>query len=251
MRYANNWYICNSVCKGIDMKHIARYISSVVVAAMASAMVVACGGPSREVAFQDDIDSLSYVIGMNLAYNIMEMDTTLRADKIVEGVRDVLAREPRMTLEEGKFFLLSYMNYSVYERVKKYENQYLDDLAASDKKIERTRTGLTYKVAELGDMGNTASHSRDTVAIIYTARTMAGQEVDPISERPDTLRTTLTKLMDGVQEGVRLVGQGGKITLWIPSSLAYGAAGDEQKGIKPNEMLEYEVEIVEVKRRRR
>ncbi len=218
--------------------------------AMAVAMV-ACGGSSREVAFQDSTDSLSYVIGMNIAYNIMEMDSTLRAEKIVEGIRDVLGSEPKMTLEDGKFFLLSYMNYDVYERVKKYENQYLDDLAASDKKIERTRTGLTYKVAALGDMGNVAAHSRDTVSIIYTARTMSGEEVDPVSERPDTLRTTLTKLMSGLQEGIRLIGQGGKITLWIPSNLAYGAAGDEQKGIKPNEMLEYEVEIVEVKHRRR
>ena len=47
------------------------------------------------------------------------------------------------------------------------------------------------------------------------------------------------------------MGQGGKVTLWMPSSLAYGADGDQEKNIKPNEMLEYEVEIVEVKRRRR
>jgi FKBP-type peptidyl-prolyl cis-trans isomerase len=86
---------------------------------------------------------------------------------------------------------------------------------------------------------------------MYTAKNMSGVEVDPIAERPDTLRTTLNKLKVGLQEGVKLVGQGGKITLWIPSNLAYGPAGDEQKGIKPNEMLEYEVEILEVKRRRR
>lgn len=222
-----------------------------VVAAAAAVMTFACGASSVETTFQDGADSLSYVVGMNIAYNIMQMDSTLRADKIIEGVRDVLDGEPKMTLEEGKFFLLAYMNYDVYERVKKYENQYLDDLAASDKKIERTRTGLTYKVAALGDMNNTASHSRDTVAIMYTAKNMSGVEVDPVSERPDTLRTTLNKLKTGLQEGVKLIGQGGKITLWIPSNLAYGPAGDEQKGIKPNEMLEYEVEILEVKRRRR
>jgi FKBP-type peptidyl-prolyl cis-trans isomerase len=80
---------------------------------------------------------------------------------------------------------------------------------------------------------------------------MAGKEVDPISERPDTLRTALMKFNSGLNEVLKLVGQGGKITLWMPSSLAYGPAGDEEKGIKPNEMLCYEVEIVEVKRRRR
>ena len=80
---------------------------------------------------------------------------------------------------------------------------------------------------------------------------MSGVEVDPVSERADTLRTTLVKLNDGLAEGVKLVGQGGKITLWMPSNLAYGAAGAEDKGIKPNEMLCYEVEIVEVVKRRR
>jgi FKBP-type peptidyl-prolyl cis-trans isomerase len=49
---------------------------------------------------------------------------------------------------------------------------------------------------------------------------------------------------------VTLVGEGGSVTLWIPSSQAYGSAGDADKGIKANEMLRYEVNIIEVKHRR-
>ncbi|MBO7195049.1 MAG: FKBP-type peptidyl-prolyl cis-trans isomerase [Alistipes sp.] len=224
---------------------------STIIVGLVALVIVACGGPSRSGKLQDSADSLSYIIGMNIAYNIMEMDSTLKASQIMAGISDVMAGEPKISLEDGKFYLLSYMNYDVYDRVKKYENQYLEDLANSDKNIVRTRTGLTYRVNELGDMGNTASHPRDTVAIMYTAKTLAGAEVDALANRPDTLRTTLTKLIDGLEEGVKLVGQGGKITLWMPSTLAYGAQGDEQKNIKPNEMLEYEVEIIEVKRRRR
>lgn len=224
---------------------------STIIVGLVALVIVACGGPSRSGKLQDSADSLSYIIGMNIAYNIMEMDSTLKASQIMAGISDVMAGEPKISLEDGKFYLLSYMNYDVYDRVKKYENQYLEDLANSDKNIVRTRTGLTYRVNELGDMGNTASHPRDTVAIMYTAKTLAGAEVDALANRPDTLRTTLTKLINGLEEGVKLVGQGGKITLWIPSTLAYGAQGDEQKNIKPNEMLEYEVEIIEVKRRRR
>ena len=55
---------------------------------------------------------------------------------------------------------------------------------------------------------------------------------------------------DGLKEGVKLVGPGGAITLWIPSAMAYGAEGDKEKGIGANEMLRYEVNIVEVKRYR-
>jgi FKBP-type peptidyl-prolyl cis-trans isomerase len=49
---------------------------------------------------------------------------------------------------------------------------------------------------------------------------------------------------------MKLIGEGGKISLWLPSSMAYGSAGDSEKGIKPNEMLRYDVQIVEVKKRR-
>lgn len=214
-------------------------------------LAVACGGASSSRRLADSADSLSYVIGMNIAYNIMQMDSTLRPEMVMAGVEDAMLGQEKISLEDGKLYLLSYMNYDVYERVSKYEDQYLTDLAASDASINRTRTGLTYKVGELGNMSNTANHPRDTVAFTYTVRTMAGVEVDPASERPDTLRTTLMKLPDGLSEGVKLVGQGGTVTLWIPSKLAYGPAGDSEKGIKPNEMLQYEVQIVEVKRRRR
>lgn len=222
------------------------------VAFVAAIAMVACGGKTGGSGkLEDSADSLSYVMGMNIAYNLMQMDSTLRADAVVAAISDVMSGKPKMTLEDGKFFLLSYMNYDVYERVRKYEEQYLEDLAASGEDIIRTRTGLTYKVGELGNMSNTATHPRDTVTIRYTAYNMAGKEVDLAAERADSVRTTLAKLQNGMAEGVKLVGQGGKITLWMPSELAYGPAGDEQKGIKPNEMLRYEVEIVEVKRRRR
>ena len=169
---------------------------STIIVGLVALVIVACGGPSRSGKLQDSADSLSYIIGMNIAYNIMEMDSTLKASQIMAGISDVMAGEPKISLEDGKFYLLSYMNYDVYDRVKKYENQYLEDLANSDKNIVRTRTGLTYRVNELGDMGNTASHPRDTVAIMYTAKTLAGAEVDALANRPDTLRTTLTKLID-------------------------------------------------------
>ena len=166
------------------------------------------------------------------------------------GIEDVLKGREQMSFEDGRMYLLSYMNYDVYERVRKYEEQYLKDLAASDNAIVRANSGLTYKVGELGDMGLTINSDRDTVAFTYRVTNMAGKEVDRAEQRADTLRTQVGRLQSGLKEGVKLIGQGGKITLWIPSSMAYGSQGDEQKEIEPNEMLRYELNIVEVKRRR-
>lgn len=212
--------------------------------------VASCGGRGGSVSLTDSRDSLSYVVGMNIAYNIMQMDSTINADAVITAIDETLRGRERFSLEEGKTYLLSYINYDVYERVRGYEEQYLNDLAASDGDVVRTPNGLTYKVATLGDMNQTISTDRDTIAFTYRATNLAGEEVDPASERADTLRTRVDQLVPGLRDGVRLVGQGGSLTLWLPSSMAYGSAGDSEKGIKSNEMLRYDVQIVEVKHRR-
>ena len=230
---------------------MSRHSIVICVFAVASLLVAACGGNAkRTFKLEDSADSLSYVVGMNIAYNIMQMDTTMRADAVMAGIEDVLKGTELMSFDDGRMFLLSYMNYDVYERVRNYEEQYLADLAASDNAVVRANSGLTYKVGELGDMGQMINSDRDTVAFTYRVTNMAGKEVDRAEERADTLRTPVGRLQDGLREGVKLIGQGGKITLWIPSSMAYGSQGDEQKEIEPNEMLRYELNIVEVKRRR-
>lgn len=230
---------------------MSRHSIVICVFAVASLLVAACGGNAkRNFKLEDSADSLSYVVGMNIAYNIMQMDSTMRADAVMAGIEDVLKGTELMSFDDGRMFLLSYMNYDVYERVRKFEEQYLSDLAASDNAVVRANSGLTYKVGELGDMGQMINSDRDTVAFTYRVTNMAGKEVDRAEERADTLRTQVGRLQDGLREGVKLIGQGGKITLWIPSSMAYGSQGDEQKEIEPNEMLRYELNIVEVKRRR-
>lgn len=235
------------------MRLISQITSTILCIGIAVALLSCSGskGSSTTKQLADQTDSLSYVIGMNIAYNIMKMDSTIRPEAVIKGLDDALNGKELLTLEDARTYFLAYMNYDVYERVRKYEEQYLSDLVAGDNKVVRTRTGLTYKVEELGDMNNTLSNDRDTVAITYRASRISGEEVDLATNRDDTLRVVVNKLIPGLREGVKLVGQGGKLTLWVPSSLAYGSIGNNEKGIKPNELLRYEVNIVEVKRRRR
>lgn len=227
------------------------YLYTAVAAVCLSALsaAVSCGRDGG-LTLGDETDSLSYVVGMNIAYNIMEMDSTLRADVICAAIGDALAGKEMITAEQAKTYFLAYMNYGAYERVRSYEERYLSDLEQSDRDIVRTRSGLTYKVEELGDMNLTASSDRDTVAIRYRAETLDGELVYSSYERGDTLRAPVHRLIEGLGEGVQLVGQGGKLTMWLPSALGYGAVGNEELGVKPNQMLRYEVEVVEVKRRR-
>jgi FKBP-type peptidyl-prolyl cis-trans isomerase FkpA len=59
---------------------------------------------------------------------------------------------------------------------------------------------------------------------------------------------TLGRAIPGFDEGLQLIGKGGKITLIIPSKLAYGEAGMPQGGISPYTPLVFEVELSDIKK---
>ena len=103
------------------------------------AALSACGGGKQAApTMQNDQDSMSYVVGMNIAYNILEMDSTINREVLLMGIEDVLTERAKMSQEEAKEYFLIYMNYGVYERVREYEDKYLNDLVATDT-IERPR----------------------------------------------------------------------------------------------------------------
>ena len=55
----------------------------------------------------------------------------------------------------------------------------------------------------------------------------------------------LNRVIPGWTEGMKLVGEGGKITLVIPSNLAYGERGPQTIG--PNSTLVFDVDLLEVR----
>ena len=128
-----------------------------------------------------------------------------------------------------------------------YEEQFLEDFRKSNRSYAKTDTGLTYEVLEIGDESKTPRSDRDTVAIRFVAKTVDGKVVESSYERGDTTRTAVGDLMPGLRQSVRLVGEGGRMNVWIPSRLAYGAEGDKKLGVVPNATLFYEIELVDVR----
>ena len=198
---------------------------------------------------QSSADSMSYVMGMNLGRNLMGIDSMLNVDMVCEGLRDTYKGSEKLTDEEARMAYLKYMNYDNYERIKEFETQYLAEIRRRDRKFVATNSGLTYKVVELGDLKQTVRTNRDTMVVRYRALNMAGGVVDTTYLRGDTLRIVAGGVPKGMLEATKLIGKGGHIEAWLPSTLGYGADGCDSLGIGPNTILYYELWLVDVVRR--
>jgi FKBP-type peptidyl-prolyl cis-trans isomerase len=86
-----------------------------------------------------------------------------------------------------------------------------------------------------------------TVLVHYTGTLEDGTEFDSSRTR-EPLTVTLGQggLIAGFEEGLFGMKVGGIRKLTIPPDLGYGAAGNPDAGIPPNEDIIFEVEIMEV-----
>ena len=113
--------------------------------------------------------------------------------------------------------------------------QYLSSANISATKDER---GFYYTIrnAGSGDKPNPCS----TVKVAYKGRLTTGEEFDS----SDGVEFSLDDLIAGWQAGIPLIAPGGSITLYLPPSLAYGDA--EQQDIPANSILVFEIDLKSV-----
>lgn len=212
--------------------------------------VLVAGGCSKKsgggVKLRTDTDSVAYVIGMNIGMNLWRMDSTINVNAVCEGIRDAMRKSPKLTQAEARTFYLRYLTWTLPEKARAYEEQFLADIAKSNRSYARTASGVTYTVKEVGDQEQLPSADRDSLTLRWLIRTADGEQVYSSYERGDTLRVALGDLRRGVKESVKLIGRGGRINAWMPAAAAYGAEGDKELGIAPNTTLYYEIELLGV-----
>jgi FKBP-type peptidyl-prolyl cis-trans isomerase len=231
------------------MSNMKKILSALVITTIMG--MVSCKSDNKVVTeepiMETSADSMSYAYGMELGRMLKSIDPALNIDLVCMGISDMYSGEPKLKDDEARYAVLKYMHYDNYERVKKYEDQYLAELRATDKEYYATTSGLTYKIRKMGDTQRGPKVSRDTIRMTYRVLDVT-RVVDTTYYRNDTLRMAFGDMPKGVQEAARLVGRGGHIEAWVPSALAFGSAGCDSLGVEPNTMLYYELKIIDVER---
>ncbi len=219
-----------------------RIVSILIVVLFFGTMSISCHRDSAKLGGESD--TLSYVIGLNVGHSLMEMDSTLNVEVICAAIRDVYNGTPKMSLAEARDYYLAEKTYFVHEKAQAHQERYLTDLSKRDRKYVRTRSGVTYKILTLGDQSHSGSMSaRDTVKIAFKLTDEQGRVI----VEADTLRDSYRNLLKGLQEVVKLAGEGAHFNAWLPSKTAYDVKGNEELGIGANTMLNYDVEVLDIK----
>lgn len=114
-------------------------------------------------------------------------------------------------------------------------DQYIAD---NNLTVEDGDLGMRYIIVEPG--GAAKPMPTAEVMVRYEGRQTNDEIFDQTVDDPRRFR--LDRLIRGWQLGIALLGEGGKITLFLPSSLAYGPSGIGE--ICPNSELIFDVELV-------
>lgn len=126
----------------------------------------------------------------------------------------------------------------------KVGKQFIADQQAENPEVKVTESGLGYLIQVPGE-GDKPSET-STVEVNYTGKLIDGTVFDTTEGR-GTASFNLQGVVPGFREGIMLLGKGGKATLYIPGNLAYGVNGQPQAGIGPNQLLIFDVEVLDIK----
>ncbi len=201
-----------------------------------------------------DTDKIAYAEGAGIATQVARRG--MMPDQVLKAIQDKKAGTPPPYTDEEMAAANAEAQRFLQER---QQQQQQATAQASEGNLEKgkafltenagkegvmtTISGLQYQVIEKGEGDKPVA--TDTVKVHYTGRLLDGTVFDSSVERGEPVEFPLNRVIPGWTEGLQLMSPGAKYRFWIPSALAYGEQGPPAIG--PNQVLDFEVELIEVK----
>ena len=229
--------------------------------ASAAVLMVACGTPAAEGSKETKAllpsksltDSTSYLIGINFGSWIKGNNFgEINYDQMLKGMKDFINAkgnmqdstffkqfkvDPNEMQEVLDGFLAKRRAYTAALNTEKGENFIAKFL--KEEGAQQTESGLAYQIIEPGNDKKAVS-DQDTVWVDYKGTLLD----DTVFDENKDVNFTLNRVITGWAEGLKLIGEGGRVKLVIPGELAYGERGN--RGIEPNSTLVFDVTLNKV-----
>jgi len=197
-------------------------------------------------------DKISYAFGVNLAREMKRQKNDVNVDLLVKAMTDALADKQLVMTDEEVTAILKKLEEEekqdyeharrmVGEKNRRAAEEFFAENAKKDG-IVTLPSGLQYKILKKGEGKLPALD--DKIVCEYRGTLLDGREFDSSAKRGHALTLPVKGIMAGWTQALQMMPVGSKWQLFIPSQLAYGEK--IVKGIGPNAMLIFEVELLSI-----
>ena len=229
-------------------------------AALVAVFAISCGSNKSNVKVDaelpsaSEVDSVSYLIGINVGSFIKNFADDLNEIDMAQfkkGMNDFLNAEGSPYDPEfgAQFDIDPNQMNQIFNAFVAKKNNYKAAVNAAEGKaflaknakradVDTTASGLQYTIIAEG--AGEKITPMDTVWVNYKGTLLDGTVFD----ENDSTQFIANRVIRGWTEGLGLLGEGGKATLYIPAELAYGSRGNQ--AIAPNSTLIFDVEVLKV-----
>ena len=191
------------------------------------------------------VDSVSMAFGELMAYQLKQVKGfEINKSAFDAGFTKSFNAEEvtEADMQAASSYIQNYMMNVVPAKVSSSMTEYVDTKLATNKDLTKTESGIYYQIENAGDLKKMPT-AESTVKVNYRGTTIDGKEFDSSYSRNEPLEIPLSGVIKGWTEGMQLIGEGGKIKLYIPSELAYGS---NPQSPLANQLLIFEVELLEI-----
>lgn len=215
------------------------------------------GGETRT-RLRTQLDSISYAYGVSIGKSLKDANITLNNDLVAKGLSDFQQNILLMEKDEvGE--LLAILQKNAYlaeqERISKIAKKNHDEEAPffeanmKKKNITTTLSGLQYEIIAKGNTVESPPTMADSVIFNFEGRFLDGTKFESTYDVGVPAVFAMGDLIQGWQEGLRLIRPGDAIMLYIPSKLAFGEEGSQS--IEPNKGLIFRIDLLRIIRPKR
>ena len=203
--------------------------------------------------FFNQVDSMSYALGMNVGSGLTKNLKTLPDGKVnldvfLKALTGSLKGDSLLLKDEFAYeFLNKYFTAAKLKEVEVKKSAGEKFLAENKLKegIKTTESGLQYQVLVAAD--GPKPKATDSVEVHYQGFLLDGTKFDSSVDRGESITFLLNQVIPGWTEGVQLMSVGSKYKFFVPYALGYGEQGTEGGPIPGYATLIFEVQLLKIK----
>jgi len=198
-------------------------------------------------------DSISYIIGSDVAGNLMKNAIEINEDVFFKGFDKKLKNNDSLfTQEQRQQIMTRFQKEMTAKQQVKSDAESQKNKATGKAFLDENKKkpgvvelpdGLQYKIIKNGD--GPKPKPEDEVEVNYEGKFLDGKIFDSSYDRKQSVSFPLNGVIKGWTEGLQLMNVGSTYEFYIPSDLAYGDKGFSQIG--GGATLIFKVELISIK----